>query len=148
MFFLVGYKLWLVLKILMYWFKEPFTKDPYNILLFYVGWCCSVRQFVPNFTAPKMKFSIKDFISRFDRIGSCQLIWSHLLKKSLMEDFIFCADFKLDCFARYKILLGPASTAISKVSMVSNYKDYAGKGKHYFEVLLSFCLSDAERAYY
>ena len=34
----------------------------------------------------KMKFSIKDFFSK------CYLrIWSHLLKKSLMEIFIFCA---------------------------------------------------------
>ena len=32
----------------------------------------------------KMKFFIKDFFS-FLRI------WSHLLKKSLMENFIFCA---------------------------------------------------------
>ena len=31
-------------------------------------------------------FSIKDF---FRKVG----IWSHLLKKSLMENFIFCAGF-------------------------------------------------------
>ena len=34
-----------------------------------------------------MKFSIKDFFIKFDQIRS----WSHLLKKSLMENFIFCA---------------------------------------------------------
>ena len=38
-----------------------------------------------------MKFSIKDFFSKFDQIHSFLRIWSHLLKKSLMENFIFCA---------------------------------------------------------
>ena len=33
-----------------------------------------------SFTAQEAKFSIKDFFSK----------WSHLLKKSLMENFIFC----------------------------------------------------------
>ena len=44
----------------------------------------------------KMKFSIKDFFSRCDQIGSFQQIWSHLLKKSLMENFIFCAILDID----------------------------------------------------
>ena len=39
-------------------------------------------------TAQKMKFSIKDFLSKFDQICS---IWLHLLEKSLMENFMFCA---------------------------------------------------------
>ena len=38
-----------------------------------------------------MKFSIKDFFSKCDQIRSFLRIWSHLLKKSLMENFIFCA---------------------------------------------------------
>ena len=37
-----------------------------------------------------MKFSIKDFFSRCDQIRRKLRIWSHLLKKSLMEKFIFC----------------------------------------------------------
>ena len=36
-----------------------------------------------------MKFSIKDFFSKCDQILDFLLIWSHLLKKSLMENFIF-----------------------------------------------------------
>ena len=36
-----------------------------------------------------MIFSIKDFFSKCDRIRSFLLIWSHLLKKSLMENPIF-----------------------------------------------------------
>ena len=42
-------------------------------------------------TAQKMKFSIKDFFSKCDQIRSLLRIWSNLLKKSLMENFIFCA---------------------------------------------------------
>ena len=38
-----------------------------------------------------MKFSIKDFFSECDQIRSFLQIWSNLLKKSLMENFIFCA---------------------------------------------------------
>ena len=44
-----------------------------------------------NSTAQKMKFSIKDFFNKCDQISSFLRIWSHLLKKSLMELFIFCA---------------------------------------------------------
>ena len=39
----------------------------------------------------KMKLSIQDFINKCDQICSFLQIWSHLLKKSLMESFIFCA---------------------------------------------------------
>ena len=45
-------------------------------------------------TAQKMKFSITDFFSRCDQIRSILRIWSHLLKKPVIENFIFCsADF-------------------------------------------------------
>ena len=39
----------------------------------------------------KLKFSIKDFFSKFDDICSFLWIWSHWLKNSLMENFILCA---------------------------------------------------------
>ena len=38
-----------------------------------------------------MKFSIKGFFSKCDQIRSFLRIWSHLLKKSLIENFILCA---------------------------------------------------------
>ena len=38
-----------------------------------------------------MKFSIKNFLSKCDQICSFLRIWSHLQKKSLMGNFIFCA---------------------------------------------------------
>ena len=40
-----------------------------------------------------MKFSIKDFLSKYDEIRSFLRIYSHLLKKSLMENFIFWAAY-------------------------------------------------------
>ena len=42
-----------------------------------------------SYTAQKMKFSIKDFFSKCDQIRRKLWIWSHLLKKFLMEN-IFC----------------------------------------------------------
>ena len=42
-------------------------------------------------TQQKVKFSIKDFLSKSDQIRNRLQIWSHLLKKTLMENFIFCA---------------------------------------------------------
>ena len=44
-------------------------------------------------TTQKMKFSIKGFFSKCDQIRSFLWICSHLMKKSLMENFIFCAVF-------------------------------------------------------
>ena len=38
-----------------------------------------------------MKFSIKDLFSKCDQIRRFLRIWSHLLKKLLMENFIFCS---------------------------------------------------------
>ena len=43
-----------------------------------------------KYTTQELKFSIKDFFSKCDQIHSFLRIWSHLLKKSLMENFIFC----------------------------------------------------------
>ena len=42
-----------------------------------------------------MKYSIKDFLSKFDQIHRKLRIWSNLLKKSLMENFIFLKIFYL-----------------------------------------------------
>ena len=42
-------------------------------------------------TSQKMKFSIKDFLSKWDQIRSFLRIWSHLLIKILNGKFHFCA---------------------------------------------------------
>ena len=53
----------------------------------------------------KMKFSIKDFFSKCDQICWKLWIWSHLLKKSLIENFIFCAVItpnpKMQCSSKF-----------------------------------------------
>ena len=43
------------------------------------------------YTEQKMKFSIKDYFTKCDQICSFLRIWSQLLKKSFIENFIFCA---------------------------------------------------------
>ena len=48
-----------------------------------------------NSNAQKTKSSVRGFFSKYDQICSLLLIWSHLLKKSQMENFIFCSMFQL-----------------------------------------------------
>ena len=43
-------------------------------------------------TAQKIKFSIKDFFSKCDQIRKKLQFWLHLLNRSLVENFIFCAE--------------------------------------------------------
>ena len=50
-----------------------------------------IRFNIARVTTQKMKFSIKDFFSECDQIRRKLRIWSHLLKKSFMANFIFCA---------------------------------------------------------
>ena len=47
--------------------------------------------FLKSNTAQTMKFSFRDFFSKCDQICRKLRIWSHLLKKSLMKSFFFCA---------------------------------------------------------
>ena len=49
----------------------------------------------------KSKFSIKNFFNKCDQIRSFLRIWSHLLQKSLMENFILCAG--VNVAWRYRI---------------------------------------------
>ena len=42
-----------------------------------------------DITTQNMKFSIKDFFNKCDQICNFLRIWSHLMKKSLIENFIF-----------------------------------------------------------
>ena len=48
-----------------------------------------IQEFI-TCTAQKVKFSITDFFSKSDQIGRKLRIWSHLLKKSVMENYIIC----------------------------------------------------------
>ena len=52
-----------------------------------------------------MKFSTKDFFSKGDQIRSFLRIWSHLLKKSKVENFIFCPVLVYKVYyTRYQVL--------------------------------------------
>ena len=55
--------------------------------------------------AQKMKFSIKDFFNKCNQILRKLGIWSHLLKKSLVGNFIFCAVQKVAILGHYNINL-------------------------------------------
>ena len=55
-------------------FLETSSSDCFNIII-----------------AQKMNFSIKDFFSKCEQIRMKLRILSHLMKKSLKENFIFCA---------------------------------------------------------
>ena len=39
-------------------------------------------------TVEKVKFYVKDFLSKYDKIHKKLRIWSHLLRNSLMENFV------------------------------------------------------------
>ena len=56
-----------------------------------IHWWYIANQNNSRDTIQKMKFFIKDFLSKCDQISSFLPFWSHLLKRSLMENFIFCA---------------------------------------------------------
>ena len=60
---------------------------------YFFNQCITVVEKVPDI-AQKMKFSIKDVFSKCDQIYNKLRIWSHLLNKPLIENFIFCAVFK------------------------------------------------------
>ena len=52
--------------------------------------CEHLSNCIRGYITKKMKFSFKDFI-RYDQTRTKLWIWSHLLKKSFMENFLFCA---------------------------------------------------------
>ena len=70
---------------------EVFSQNFRNLLYveMFLGVACLARW--QTTTAQNMKFSIKDYFSKTDQICSKLQIWSHLLKKVLTENFIFCA---------------------------------------------------------
>ena len=72
-------------------FTYPFQNFYINLALdaFTTHFRC-LSKIIRN-TAQKMKFSITDFFSKCDQIRSFLRIWPYLLRKSVMENFIFCA---------------------------------------------------------
>ena len=63
-------------------------------------------------TAEKVKLTIKDFFSNCDQIRWKQRLWSHLLRKSLLENFIFCAVKAIVTKIYWAPYLEPCQTSI------------------------------------
>ena len=73
-----------------------YNETKYSKNIFRNSCFCIVRKCMKSYVwtscyCTKMKFYFKDFFSKCDQIRRKPRIWSHLLKKSLMENFIFCA---------------------------------------------------------
>ena len=58
---------------------------------------CVFSQILKDLLRKTGVFSIKYFFRKCDQIREKLQIWSHLLKKSLMENFIFCAVCAKSC---------------------------------------------------
>ena len=75
-------------------------------------------------TAQKLKFSVKDFFSKFDQIRSFLRIWSHLLKQFWTENFhFFCAVVSLAALNSFRNLKSEThllNDQVSKASSVNN----------------------------
>ena len=66
--------------------NSPITQKPVCWFSQQINWIVSVWH-----CTRKIKFSITDFFSKCDQTCRELRIWSYLLKKSLMGNFIFCA---------------------------------------------------------
>ena len=75
-----------------YQIAQRITNTFYSTLFLQVFlWIKNCVVFHSSKTAQKMEFSMKDFFSKCDQIRRILRILSHLLKKIIMENFIFCA---------------------------------------------------------
>ena len=75
-----------------------------------------------------MKFSIKNIFSKCDEIGSFLRSRSHLLKKSLMENFIFCAVL----FLKKRLLLKPLLFTVSNKLLICSLLKQKGCNISFF----------------
>ena len=73
-----------------------------------------------------MKFSIKDLFSKCDQICRKMQIWSHLLKKSIMENFIFVCSVRnmitYDAELLYDVLNYKSLPQIFNIFKANRYK--------------------------
>ena len=72
------------------------------------------------YTAQKMKFSIKDFFSKCHQTCSLLRIWSHLLKKTLMENFVFYAALFGNAYSGVLHTIFNLKNLIAKLSYFKN----------------------------
>ena len=93
-------------------------------------------------TAQKMRFSIKDFFSKCDKIRCILQIWSHSLKKSVMENFIFCA---VCIFCLHSALISflvkyPIKILKGCQTVVSANQNYSRTPEKHYLISRSICL--------
>ena len=85
-------------------------------------------------TVQKLKFSIKGFFSKCDQIRTFLRIGSHLLKKSLMENFIFCAV-NIEIYEFYLNLTKKAAR-VKSVLCFSDFSAFVEQLSHITALLL------------
>ena len=69
----------------------PLAHEQWNLYVQLLIWDDSDVFLIVSLTAQKMKFSKEDFFSKCGQICRFLRVWSYLVKKSFMENFIFCA---------------------------------------------------------
>ena len=80
-------------------------------------------------TAQKMKCSIKDFFSKCDQIRCKLRIWSQLLDKSFMKNFIFCAvPYAQPAFTCSKSIMERSEQCVKSAQSLQNSKAVFHKG--------------------
>ena len=100
----------------------------------------SAHRSFENVTTQKMKFSIKYFIGKCYQIRRKLRIWSHLLKKSLMENFIFWAVL---CWQNaINIMLKSWQKSREKKRDIRKFLQYRSYSKSVYNENLTFQLNE------
>ena len=74
--------------------QSRITPFPFHFFLVITPWHDLNQRYSTTFHCKRrFKFSIKYFFHKFDQIPRFLRIWSHLLKRSFMKNFVFCAVF-------------------------------------------------------
>ena len=79
-----------------------------------------------------MKFSIKDFFKKCDQICRKLRIWSHLMKKFLIKNFIFlCSDPQVNSRANKKYQYGylDITVTLNQLFIRGSYQRKQSSGK-------------------
>ena len=82
--------------------KKIFKNNQTCYRQFFSHDCIYFISFINQTLHKKMKFSVKDFFRKCDQIRRKLQIWSHLLKKFLMENFIFCVVREVRVVSRFR----------------------------------------------
>ena len=82
------------------------------------------RNILLTFTAQKIKFSIKDFFSKYDRIRWKLRIWSHLLKKSITENIVLVQRFWLVWFRKMNSNFESQEWRVKRIVLLYCSKEY------------------------